>query len=217
MDCTSSMGSWINAAKKHVNNIVKGVEEDISQKFSREGNVKVGFVAYRDFNDKVPYDYIDLTADIDAVRTKISEQKADGGGDIPEDPIGGLEIASTFKWRENSCKMIVLVTDAPQHGPGIFHSMYFFGDSHPKCPPKGHPKAGIPHLARATAVMNSLKSQSIRFVFTKLTKQTEKFEKKLMELYGDNEHFKSINLGDKPEAFKQGIEDQVVTMLADLL
>jgi len=55
----------------------------------------VAYIGYRDFDDKGAdishMDVLDYTDDIEKVKTKIKNSVAKGGGDPPEDIMGGLE------------------------------------------------------------------------------------------------------------------------------
>ncbi|CAF5163184.1 unnamed protein product, partial [Rotaria sp. Silwood1] len=44
---------------------------------------------------------------------------ASGGGDIPEDVLGALDTCLTLNWSKTNARFIVLITDAPGHGPEL--------------------------------------------------------------------------------------------------
>ena len=69
LDCTSSMGMWIERSKDTLHSIIDHVKAE------NEGlTVRVGFVAYRDFCDgKDRLDVTDFTTDIDAIKKKIQD------------------------------------------------------------------------------------------------------------------------------------------------
>ena len=85
-DCTSSMCSWIERAKKTLKEIITNVVS------SCDGNLKVRvcFIGYRDHCDSVRFSIKDFTDDIDSVKNYIQGVSANGGGDFPEDVVGGL-------------------------------------------------------------------------------------------------------------------------------
>lgn len=85
LDCTSSMGSWIERAKTTLTQIVQNVVD------SADGNlqVRVCFVGYRDHCDTERFTIHEFTDDIAKLKTFISTVKAIGGGDFPEDVVGG--------------------------------------------------------------------------------------------------------------------------------
>jgi hypothetical protein len=111
MDCTGSMGAWIKTAKEELLRIVDGIKSD-----ENGAAVRVGFVAYRDWEDGI--DRIStqpLTSDIASIQRFIQSQTAKGGGDTPEDVNGGLQAALDMQWTSEA-KCIILVGDAPCHG-----------------------------------------------------------------------------------------------------
>ena len=84
-DCTSSMWSWIDRAKKTLKDIISNVVS------STEGlEVRVTFVGYRDHCDRERYSIIPFTSDVEKVKDFIGNVQASGGGDLPEDVVGGL-------------------------------------------------------------------------------------------------------------------------------
>ena len=85
LDCTSSMGSWIERAKTTLQQIVQNVVD------SADGNLKVRvcLVGYRDHCDAERFTIHEFTDDICALKTFISRVQATGGGDFPEDVVGG--------------------------------------------------------------------------------------------------------------------------------
>ena len=114
IDATGSMGREIKAAKENVIDIFKKLTE------SNKGyNFRFGSVFYRDKidcpNDKD--EYFQFTDNMIDLKEKIGTIKADGGGDTPEDWVGGYEIAlNDMKWRENGIKLIIHIADAGAHG-----------------------------------------------------------------------------------------------------
>lgn len=111
MDCTGSMGSWIDASKREILNIVDEVQSSYE-----EAVIKMSFVAYRDFCDgDLQYANIDFTNDIIKVKSFIESQQASGGGDCPEDVAGGLELALNQSW-SSKVKYAIFIADAPGHG-----------------------------------------------------------------------------------------------------
>jgi uncharacterized protein YegL len=142
MDCTGSMGSWIDAAKKKIigmADLIKNSAKDAGG----DADVKMAFVAYRDFipgskgqrYDRPGIDYCGLTSDIQSVKAKISSQEASGGGgDGPEDVCGGLELlfdAKIMNWRDAAAKFVVLIADAPCHGKRYHTSTDAYPDGDP--------------------------------------------------------------------------------------
>ncbi|KAG7380695.1 hypothetical protein PHYPSEUDO_006924 [Phytophthora pseudosyringae] len=111
MDCTNSMSPWIEEAKTAILSIIENVKGD-----HPSANVRVGFVAYRDFCDgDKRLQTKTLTTNVANVRKFIASLAAFGGGDGPEDIPGGLAAALEMPFRAEA-RRIVLVCDAPCHG-----------------------------------------------------------------------------------------------------
>ncbi|KAE9183210.1 hypothetical protein PF004_g24015 [Phytophthora fragariae] len=89
MDCTNSMSSWILLAKSAILSIINNVQLDHPR-----ANIRIGFVAYRDFCDGAKrLQTQTLTSDAKVVQNFISSLTAFGGGDGPEDIPGGIAAA----------------------------------------------------------------------------------------------------------------------------
>eukprot|EP00050_Salpingoeca_kvevrii_P003795 m.233734 g.233734 ORF g.233734 m.233734 type:complete len:3673 (+) comp10882_c0_seq5:3-11021(+) len=220
LDCTYSMDNWIEAAKSHCHGIIEHVQKEVQRRFNTEAKVQLGFVAFRDFSDGDDlFDAMPLTDDIDAIRAKIATQEAKGGGDYPEDPLTGLEIAADFAWRKNASKMLVLVTDAPQHGPSFTPDD--MQDNFPDEPPSTHRMHGVSHEDRAAIVCQRLQNAGIRLVFTHISGASILFEERLQEFMTQSDPayadlYSTISLGEEHEAFGAAINEQLVLMINEL-
>lgn len=117
IDCTSSMGPYIAAAKESLLSIATRFQ----QQYPGEGRLRVGVVAYQDHSPQ-PAAYItkvhSLSPDISAARTFINELRAYGGGDGPEAVGAALGKIVESEWRADATKVAVLIADAPPHGLG---------------------------------------------------------------------------------------------------
>ena len=123
IDGTGSMGSEINAARDYVIKIF----EELTTKY-KDYNFHFGSVFYRDkIDSKSDKDeYFLLTDNMTSLKNNISTVQADGGRDIPEDWVGGYEIAlNKMNWRKG-IKLIIHIADAGAHG-----EEFSKGDRHP--------------------------------------------------------------------------------------
>lgn len=113
MDCTGSMGAYIDTARRHIKEIV---DEIVS---SSNSDVRVSLVEYRDHppqdNTFVTKTY-DFSDNIFMVKLWLDAARASGGGDGPEAVGEALFKATQLSWRTKSTKVAVLVSDAPPHG-----------------------------------------------------------------------------------------------------
>ena len=88
IDATSSMSSYIEAAKCTAENLSKSLR----QKFP-ETNFQYGYIFYRDPIDSVGdiHEIINLTDNVNSLPQRIGEIRAQGGADIPEDWAGAYK------------------------------------------------------------------------------------------------------------------------------
>jgi len=135
-DCTSSMCSWIDRAKRTLQEIIANTVA------SCEGlQVRVTFVGYRDHCDSQRFSILPFTDDIAKARSYIAGVQATGGGDLPEDVVGGLRKCLDQAWTPGSKRQVFLICDAPEHG-----TEYYTGwDHHPNGSPEG---LKLPELMR---------------------------------------------------------------------
>ena len=99
-----------NDLNNFILNKAKECEEDGSLK------CRVSFIGYRDINEARRFEVKPFSDNIDEVKKYISEVKADGGADEPEDMQGGLKLCLLQDWTEEAIKRVVIITDAPPHG-----------------------------------------------------------------------------------------------------
>lgn len=166
VDTTGSMASHIAAVKESIITIAKDVADS--------GCVIAGlaFVGYKDWCDGDDhFEVLPFTTDLSRFRDHVGHVTATGGGDAPEDVLGGLHKAIHLAWPVSSDSRILFhIGDAPPHG----EQFYTGGDDFPK----GHPKdPSLPTL------FQQLKSKTIQYYFGRITSLTDKmltvFEKHL--------------------------------------
>ena len=113
MDCTGSMGSYIESAKENIRSIVEEIV------VSEKSDVRLALIEYR---DHPPQDMSfvtrehDFTSKVNEMRAWLDACSADGGGDLPEAVADGLHAVLKLSWRDESTKICVLIADAPPHG-----------------------------------------------------------------------------------------------------
>lgn len=78
-------------------------------------DIRAGFIVYRDKGDDYVVRDFAFTDDMEAFKTALSEQAAQGGGDTPEAMHEALKRGLDFDWREDAVKINLLVADAPPH------------------------------------------------------------------------------------------------------
>ena len=119
VDTTGSMGAFIGAAREHMIALLRSLADGAET----PPDLRVAVVEYR---DHPPQDrsFVARThafeADLARCQKVINRLSPNGGGDAPEAVYDGLEAACTkLKWRPHSCRLAVLVGDAPPHGTGF--------------------------------------------------------------------------------------------------
>lgn len=121
LDCTSSMGSHIEAAKASMKDIVRRVKR------TNQGlQFRAAVVGYRDIGDSPRFEVLDFTTSVEEFETFVSALRPIGGADAPEDMAGAVQKACTLSWKQAS-RITFVIADAPCHGKQ-YHSC---GDSYP--------------------------------------------------------------------------------------
>ncbi|RUP47906.1 kinase-like domain-containing protein [Jimgerdemannia flammicorona] len=158
MDCTGSMARHLAACSSHVLRLVEYVG-----KINGSVQVRWGFVGYRDHEDGARrLEWLDFRNDDGrAFRTVVGEIQAFGGGDEPEDVLGGLwEAMQRLSW-SGGTKIIFHVGDAPPHGR-IFTSG---SDNYP---------GGDPNGLRHETVLRKMRSLGILYYFGSINNSTDR-------------------------------------------
>ena len=165
IDATGSMGAEIKAAKENVIKIFNKLKKNY-----KDYNFRFGSVFYRDKIDvkEEKDEYFQLTDDMKELEKNIGTVKAYGGGDGPEDWVGGYEIAlNNMKWR-NGIQLIIHIADAGAHG-----TEFSEGDRHPEqgklLPPK----------------IEECVKRNINIIGFKISKYPKKSFDKISEIYND--------------------------------
>lgn len=129
MDCTATMGPWIQKVIEEIPNIKRSILE------SNPGcDIKVSFVGYRDHCDgEKRFEIHDFMSNMVELKKFIKKVDAFGGGDFPDDVAGGLDMGLKMNWTA-STKYAVLISDAPCHGVKYHKGCV---DSYPNGDPNG--------------------------------------------------------------------------------
>lgn len=113
MDCTGSMGSYIESARENIRFIV---EEIVT---SEKSDIRLALVEYRDHppqDDTFVIRVHDFTAKVKEMKGWLEQCEAAGGGDTPEAVEDALHAVLKLAWRPEATKICVLISDAPPHG-----------------------------------------------------------------------------------------------------
>ncbi|HLM74424.1 MAG TPA: FHA domain-containing protein, partial [Polyangiaceae bacterium] len=111
VDATSSMGPFIEEAKRRLIDLIDAVQ---ASPLCR--SLRLGLVSYRDHEpQEASYTSraVPLTSDAGAIRTAVLELTAAGGGDGPEAVTDGLADLVRLDWRPSAVRAVVWIGDAP--------------------------------------------------------------------------------------------------------
>lgn len=107
-DVTESMQPYIEAMKE--------VTIDFADQLGKANrDYRLGLVTFEDY---VVRDELIFTRSAREFKSWIGSLQAGGGGDIPEDSLDALIVASRFPFRPEAQGVLILITDAPNHYQG---------------------------------------------------------------------------------------------------
>lgn len=110
MDCTASMGTWMQAAKDHIQTLIYDARES-----HPEAVFQVAFVGYRDYGSEEPYVVVGFR-EAEALVRDIRRIRPMDGDDEAEDVAGGLWQAQRLEWEGAEVRLVYHIADAPAHG-----------------------------------------------------------------------------------------------------
>ncbi|KAL2689063.1 hypothetical protein Neosp_003114 [[Neocosmospora] mangrovei] len=161
IDTTWSMHPYIDAAKNQVISIMN----DINAAFFKKAEVRMAVVGYKDHGDSHHIQGLDFTSDPSQVHSFLTTLVASGGGDIPEDVLGGLSQATEASWNlANRC--IIHITDAPPHGCTL-HDLDDVDD-------RFHQPGSEPHRLTHEVVLKGLIDKSINYALLRINRSTDR-------------------------------------------
>ena len=169
MDITGSMGSFLEAAKDNLINIINRIISECPGI-----DINIGFIGYRDIEEFNfgEYSEIDFTKNYTYVKEIIDNVWAYGGGDSPEDIAGAFEMALNKTWKNNA-RIGVLVADAPCHGEGCHDYSYYYDD---------YPN-GIPGRRNITDLVEELADSNISLYCMRINYDTETMFQMFEKIY----------------------------------
>lgn len=170
IDTTGSMCSYINAAKEQVKNIVT----DIKKTFLNESEVRVAVVSYKDHADNPNIEFLDFTPSADKVRQFLDRLSAGGGGDAPEDVLGGVQQALNASWKQQT-RCIIHIADAPPHG----RSLHDLGDKQDDYPNPG----SEPHRLTYEPLLTNLIKLNINYALLRINAYTDRMALAFSQIY----------------------------------
>lgn len=177
LDCTASMGPWIEEAKTKIGQIVQDVLKE-----HNHASFQVGLVAYRDYGDESPLRVLDFTTP-ETVMLALQSIAPEGGDDIAEDVARALYHTMTLNWENADIRMVFHITDAPAHGLD-FHKANV-SDRYPD----GDPEGLDPRVQ-----LRAMYDQGFHYTFVKITSATDKMLDVFHSVWGIRSRFTVLNL-----------------------
>ncbi len=173
IDTTGSMGALLNAAKEQVKSIVN----DIKLAFLNEAEVRVAVVGYKDHKDKLNIQFLDFTVSSERVFTFLSTLQASGGGDTPEDVLGGIQRALNASWRQQT-RCIIHIADAPPHGR-TNHDLFETPHAVDNFPEPG----SEPHHLTYEPLLKQMVGLKINYAFLRINGLTDRMAFNFFQVY----------------------------------
>ena len=134
--------------------------------------VRVTVVGYRDHGDRRRFEVKPFTTDIQSVKDFIGQLYAEGGGDAPEDVVGGLKLLTMQEWTKKAYKRVIMICDAPPHGLEYHDKKY--RDDYPE---------GSPDGLKLEPLIYDLKKKRIHLSCMKLNKSVKPMLKIIKEIH----------------------------------
>jgi hypothetical protein len=198
LDCTGSMSRYIDAAKNCIQQVVEHMEQT-------NPNIKlwIGFCGYRDHcDDSDRIQILDFTDSYSKFKSYLSDDvKATGGGDAPEDVLGGLDAAINKMAWSHRTRVLLHLGDAPPHGRRFTSAR----DTYPD---------GDPNGLTAESVLENIQSEEILYYFGKITRQTDKMIKIFRDIIGEFLIFDLNVDGKDPKALTTKLFEAVCSSIA---
>jgi hypothetical protein len=193
VDCTESMGPWMQAAKDHIQTIIYDMRE---QHFG--ANFQVGFVGYRDYGSQERHIVIDFTEAEQLVRTIRPIQPLDGD-DEAEDVAWGLFHASNLSWDPADVRMVYHIADAPAHGD------LFTGRHASDRFPEGDPKFLDPRSS-----IRKWAEEGYHYTFVQITHLTDTMVEQFHNAFLGSGTFRVIDLTRRgPQGFLDTVRESI--------
>lgn len=164
------MDPYIIAAKDQVISIMR----DIKSAFFNKADVRMAVVSYKDHCDAVHLQFLDFTSDVTQVSSFLETLVARGGGDYPEDVLGGLQQALVASWKYPT-RCIIHICDAPAHG----RSLHDLDDGDDDYIRPGSEPHGLTHIP----MLQLLIDQNIHYSLLRINPSTDRMAYEFSQVY----------------------------------
>jgi len=193
MDCTGSMGPWMQAAKDHIQGLIYEARGQYP-----EAVFQVGFVGYRDYGSQIQYIVHDFMDAEELVRHIRPIQPRDGD-DEAEDVAWGLMHASKLRWENAHVQMVYHIADAPAHGE-FFHRGHVSDRF-----PGGDPKHLDPRQ-----ILRKWAETNVHYTFVRITHVTDTMTEQFHNAWIGPGTFRVLDLSERgPHGFLDAVRDSL--------
>ncbi|KAK2678082.1 von Willebrand factor A-like domain superfamily [Fusarium oxysporum f. sp. vasinfectum] len=151
LDTTYSMNSYIETAKNQIRSIVKEIKEVFLNKF------------------------LDFTTSVTEVYNFLASLQASGGGDIPEDVLGGIQKAINASWLQQT-RCLIHIADAPPHG----HALHDYEESDDDY----YRTASEPHGLTHGNLLSRLVKLKVNYALLRINSSTDRMALEFGKSYG---------------------------------
>jgi hypothetical protein len=142
--------------------------------FLNEAEVRMAVVGYKDHMDNPNIQFSDFTPSADQVRSFLNGLSATGGGDAPEDVLGGIRRALNATWMHQT-RCIIHIADAPPHG----RTLHNFSDTQDNYPNPG----SEPHSLIHRPLLEQMVKLNINYVLLRINDSTDRMAFTFFEQY----------------------------------
>ncbi|CAK0865364.1 unnamed protein product [Prorocentrum cordatum] len=207
VDCTGSMGPYIEGVKTHIRSIARKLVERYPHL-----DLRLGFLGYRDLHDKsTQFEMHDFSGDVDKFVGFVGNVKAIVNADKAEDVAGALKNAAGWHWKHN-VRVLFHMADDPCHG-SKYRSEEFRGNQRYDLYPEGTPEVDIVEQLRLL-----MEVQAVDYYFGRITSSTDKMIHELNKELG-TPYIKMISI-EAPwkieDAVVQSVQRSIDTIRHDL-
>lgn len=193
MDCTASMGPWMQAAKDHIQELIYNAREE-----HPEAAFQVAFVGYRDYGSSQRHIVFEFMDAEELVR-HIRPIKPADGDDEAEDVAWGLFHASKLSWANATIRMVYHIADAPAHGD--FYTRGHVSDRFPE---------GDPKFLDPRQMIREWSQEGVHYTFVRITRLTDTMVDHFHNAWIGNGTFRVIDLSQRgPHGFLGAIRDSM--------
>jgi hypothetical protein len=173
IDTTGSMAPYLNAATAQVRTLV----DEIKASFFNDADVRIAVVGYKDHSDGVSsIQSLDFTASVDRVHSFLGELSAFGGGDAPEDVLGGIREALNKSWRQRT-RCLIHICDSPAHGRDL-HDLDEASDRYPV-------PGSEPHRLTHGRLLAQMIGLGINYAMLRINHTTDRMALNFLQAYLD--------------------------------